>query len=183
MAVQWLRPQASNAGCMGSIPGRGTRIPHAMQCGQENKKKERKKQDLSSANTMENEGRNIMSLTTPTSVIERTALRCPYMWACASHYWGEGTRDMHDISCTQRRYSSGWEHKCLLLASASITETDPKPKSCWEVQCWYTSHFAYCQIYNLLLQSFIHMRVTDFFSSGKNTRYWINHLNNFLKFF
>ena len=29
MAVQWLRLRAFNAGGMGSIPGRGTKIPHA----------------------------------------------------------------------------------------------------------------------------------------------------------
>ena len=27
--VQWLRPRAANAGGLGSIPGRGTRSPHA----------------------------------------------------------------------------------------------------------------------------------------------------------
>ena len=32
--VQWLRLHASNAGGMGSIPGQGTKIPHAAQCGQ-----------------------------------------------------------------------------------------------------------------------------------------------------
>ena len=32
--VQWLRLCASNAGGMGSIPGGGTKIPHAVQCGQ-----------------------------------------------------------------------------------------------------------------------------------------------------
>ena len=29
MVVQWLRLRASNAGGMGSIPGQGTKIPHA----------------------------------------------------------------------------------------------------------------------------------------------------------
>ena len=37
--VQWLRLHASNAGGMGSIPGQGTKIPHASQCGQIEKKK------------------------------------------------------------------------------------------------------------------------------------------------
>ena len=35
--VQSLGLQAATAGGMGSIPGRGTKIPHAMQCGQEQK--------------------------------------------------------------------------------------------------------------------------------------------------
>ena len=30
LAVQWLRLRASNAGSMGSIPGRGTKIPHGV---------------------------------------------------------------------------------------------------------------------------------------------------------
>ena len=30
LAVQWLRLYASNAGGVGSIPGQGTKIPHAM---------------------------------------------------------------------------------------------------------------------------------------------------------
>ena len=30
LAVQWLRLGASNAGGMGSIPGWGTKIPHAV---------------------------------------------------------------------------------------------------------------------------------------------------------
>ena len=32
LAVQWLRPRASTAGGMGSIPGWGTKIPHAVRC-------------------------------------------------------------------------------------------------------------------------------------------------------
>ena len=38
LVVQWLRRQASNEGDMGSIPGQGTKIPHAMQCSQKEKK-------------------------------------------------------------------------------------------------------------------------------------------------
>ena len=34
LAVQWLRLRAANAGGMDSIPGRGTKIPHAARCGQ-----------------------------------------------------------------------------------------------------------------------------------------------------
>ena len=45
--VQWLRLHASTAGGTGSIPGWGTKIPHAAQCGKREregkKKKERKK--------------------------------------------------------------------------------------------------------------------------------------------
>ena len=37
--VQWLRFCASNAGGAGSSPGRGTKIPHAVQHGQKKKKK------------------------------------------------------------------------------------------------------------------------------------------------
>ena len=33
LAVQWLRLRASNAGAVGSIPGRGTKIPRAAWCG------------------------------------------------------------------------------------------------------------------------------------------------------
>ena len=32
--VQWLKLCPFNAGSMGSIPGQGTKIPHAVQCGQ-----------------------------------------------------------------------------------------------------------------------------------------------------
>ena len=34
LAIQWLRPQASIAGGMGSIPGWGAKIPHATGSGQ-----------------------------------------------------------------------------------------------------------------------------------------------------
>ena len=34
--VQWLRLHASNARGMGSVPGQGTKIPHAMHRSQEN---------------------------------------------------------------------------------------------------------------------------------------------------
>ena len=34
LAVQWLRHLASTAGGEGSIPGRGTKMPHAMGCSQ-----------------------------------------------------------------------------------------------------------------------------------------------------
>ena len=30
LVVQWLRLRASNSGSMGSIPGQGTKIPHAV---------------------------------------------------------------------------------------------------------------------------------------------------------
>ena len=39
LVVQWLRFCASNAGGAGSSPGRGTKIPHAVQHGQKKKKK------------------------------------------------------------------------------------------------------------------------------------------------
>ena len=39
LAILWLRLHASNAGGMGSIPGQGIKIPHAVQHGQEIKKK------------------------------------------------------------------------------------------------------------------------------------------------
>ena len=39
LVVHWLRLHASNAGGMGSIPGGGTKIPHAMWHGQKEKKK------------------------------------------------------------------------------------------------------------------------------------------------
>ena len=45
LMVQWLQLHAPNAGGMGSIPGWGTKIPHATQHGQKkkrNKKEERK---------------------------------------------------------------------------------------------------------------------------------------------
>ena len=35
--VQWLRLHTSNAGGMGLIPGWGTKIPHAVRCGQKKK--------------------------------------------------------------------------------------------------------------------------------------------------
>ena len=34
LAVQWLRLHAPSAGSTGSVPGRGTKIPHAAWCGQ-----------------------------------------------------------------------------------------------------------------------------------------------------
>ena len=39
LVVQWLRFCASNARSAGSIPGWGTKIPHAVQHGQKKKKK------------------------------------------------------------------------------------------------------------------------------------------------
>ena len=39
LTVQWLRPWAYNAWGVGSIPGQGTKIPHAMWSGQIKKKK------------------------------------------------------------------------------------------------------------------------------------------------
>ena len=38
LAVQWLRLCKSIAGGMGSIPGGGTKVPHAEQCSQKKKK-------------------------------------------------------------------------------------------------------------------------------------------------
>ena len=34
LVAQWVRLRAPNAGGPGSIPGQGTKIPHAMPCGQ-----------------------------------------------------------------------------------------------------------------------------------------------------
>ena len=42
LEVQWLRFCASNAGGMGLIPGQGTEVPHAAECGQKLKKKRKK---------------------------------------------------------------------------------------------------------------------------------------------
>ena len=39
LAVQWLRLHASNAGGAGSIPGRGSKVLHAVQCGQNKQNK------------------------------------------------------------------------------------------------------------------------------------------------
>ena len=39
LAVQWLRLCTSTAGVKSSIPGRGTKILSAVQCGQKEKKK------------------------------------------------------------------------------------------------------------------------------------------------
>ena len=39
LAVQCLRPRTSTAGGTASIPGQGTKIPHAAQRGQKKKKK------------------------------------------------------------------------------------------------------------------------------------------------
>ena len=39
LVVQWLRLCAPNAGGMGSIPGLGTKIPHAVWCSQKKEKK------------------------------------------------------------------------------------------------------------------------------------------------
>ena len=41
LVVQWLRLHASTAGGGGSIPGQGTKIPHALGHGQKKKKKRR----------------------------------------------------------------------------------------------------------------------------------------------
>ena len=38
LAVQWLSFCASTAGGVGSVPGWGTKIPHAEWCGQNNNK-------------------------------------------------------------------------------------------------------------------------------------------------
>ena len=38
LAAQWLRLHTSTAAGVGSVPGQGTKIPHAVWCGQEKKK-------------------------------------------------------------------------------------------------------------------------------------------------
>ena len=43
LVVQWLRLHTSTAGCTGSIPGRGSKIPHTARCDQ---KKEKKRESL-----------------------------------------------------------------------------------------------------------------------------------------
>ena len=42
LAVQWLRLHVSNAGGSGSIPSQGTKIRHAVQCGQKVKRRKEK---------------------------------------------------------------------------------------------------------------------------------------------
>ena len=39
LVVQWLRLRAPNLGGLGSIPGQGSRIPHASRHGKTNKQK------------------------------------------------------------------------------------------------------------------------------------------------
>ena len=43
MVVQWLRLCTSNAEGMDSIPGQGTKIPHAARCSKKKKKKKKEK--------------------------------------------------------------------------------------------------------------------------------------------
>ena len=43
LVVQWLAVRTSEARGTGSLPGQGTKIPHAMWYGQENEKKKKKK--------------------------------------------------------------------------------------------------------------------------------------------
>ena len=40
LVVQWLGPCTFNAGGVSSIPGQGTEIPHATECGQKNQKEQ-----------------------------------------------------------------------------------------------------------------------------------------------
>ena len=42
LVVQWLRFHSSTAGSLGSIPGWGTKIPHAVWCSQKANKPEEK---------------------------------------------------------------------------------------------------------------------------------------------
>ena len=44
LLAYWLKLCAANAGGTGSIPGQGTKIPHALQCSQKIEKKKRKKE-------------------------------------------------------------------------------------------------------------------------------------------
>ena len=46
LVVQWFRLCTSTAGGAGSIPGPGTKIPHALQCGQKLKKKKESKDSV-----------------------------------------------------------------------------------------------------------------------------------------
>ena len=46
LVVQWLRLCASNSGGTGSIPGQGTKSPHAAWHGQKKKKKKKLKIEL-----------------------------------------------------------------------------------------------------------------------------------------
>ena len=45
LVIQWLRLFTSTAGGAGSIPGQGTKILHAVQHGQEIKRKKKKKKE------------------------------------------------------------------------------------------------------------------------------------------
>ena len=44
LMVQWLGLLDSTEGDTGSIPGQGTKIPHATQCGQKRKFKKKRKE-------------------------------------------------------------------------------------------------------------------------------------------
>ena len=46
LVVQWLRLHASNAGGTGSVPGKGTKIPHVVRCGKKKKKNRKEKAEL-----------------------------------------------------------------------------------------------------------------------------------------
>ena len=46
LVVQWLGFHASTAGGAGSVPGGGTKMPHATQCSQEIKKIKNRTSDM-----------------------------------------------------------------------------------------------------------------------------------------
>ena len=75
----WLKLCASNAGGTGSIPGQGTKIPHALQCGQKTENKQRNK--CHGRNHLD-QNRGCLHLPEPSHS------SCPPSWSPGSAPWG-----------------------------------------------------------------------------------------------
>ena len=79
---KWLRLSASNAGGMGSTPGRGAKIPHATQCSQK-WERERERDGADSSEIQEVESRGVAE--------RRAGRRWKDLWLHLSfqwwHYW------------------------------------------------------------------------------------------------
>ena len=61
LVVQWLAVRTSDARGTGSLPGQGTKIPHAMWYGQEKEKKKKLKEMMLDLRLMQNQMQSYMA--------------------------------------------------------------------------------------------------------------------------
>ena len=130
LAIQWLRPLASNAGGVGSVLGQGSRIPHTAWCGQKASKKRLWNSNMPLEDIMYFEDTMLSKTSSKKikTVSGEVKSRQKAEWCCKSGRWGVSVSQEWRFSFVRWKEFCRW--MVVMLA-----------KQCKYTYCYWTVHF------------------------------------------